>query len=48
MVLETLLVLLVSGAVVASVLSLFVVRSKKRQPEENSKPDADNPQWDDK
>jgi ABC-type thiamin/hydroxymethylpyrimidine transport system permease subunit len=48
MVLETLLVLLVLGAVVATVLSLFVVRSKKHQPEESSKPDADNPQWDDK
>jgi flagellar basal body-associated protein FliL len=48
MVLETLLVLLVLGAVVASVLSLFVVRPKKHQPEENSEADADNPQWDDK
>lgn len=46
MVLEILLVLLVLGAVVATVLSLFVVRSKKHQPEESSKPDADNPQWD--
>ena len=48
MLLETLLVLLVLGAVVATVLSLFVVRSKKHQPENNIKPDADNPQWDDK
>ena len=48
MLLETLLVLLVLGAVVATVLSLFVVRSKKHQPEKNIKPDADNPQWDDK
>ena len=48
MVLETLLVLLVLGAVVATVLSLFVVRPKKHQPEHSSKPDADNPQWDDK
>ena len=48
MVLETLLVLLVLGAVVATGLSLFVVRSKKHQPGENSKTDADNPQWDDK
>ena len=31
MVLETLLVLLVLGAVVATVLSLFVLRSKKPQ-----------------
>ncbi len=46
MLLETLLVLLVLGAVVATVLSLFVVRSKKRQPEKTIKPDADNPQWD--
>jgi hypothetical protein len=46
MVLETLLVLLVLGAVVATVLSLFVVRSKKHQLEESSKADADNPQWD--
>ena len=48
MLLETLLVLLVLGAVVATVLSLFVVRSKTHQPEKNIKPDADNPQWDDK
>ncbi len=48
MVLETRLVLLVLGAVVASVLSLFVVRSKKHQPEEDSEADADNPQWDGK
>ncbi len=48
MLLETLLVLLVLGAVVATVLSLFVVRPKKHQPEHSSKPDADNPQWDDK
>ena len=38
--------LLVLGAVVPTVLSLFVVRSKKHQPEKNIKPDADNPQWD--
>ena len=48
MVLETLLVLLVLGAVVATALSFFVVRSKKNQPEENSKADVDNPQWDGK
>ena len=46
MLLETLVVLLVLGAVVATVLSLFVVRSKKHQPEKNIKPDADNPQSD--
>ena len=46
MVLERLLVLLVLGAVVATVLSLFVLRSKKPQPEDGSKLDADNPQWD--
>jgi type II secretory pathway pseudopilin PulG len=46
MLLETLLVLLVLGAVVATVLSLFVVRSKKHQPEKDSKTDADNPKWD--
>lgn len=46
MLLETLLVLLVLGAVVATVLSFFVVRSKKHQPEENRKADVDNPQWD--
>ena len=46
MLLETLLVLLVLGAVVATVLSFFVVRSKKNQPEDNRKADVDNPQWD--
>ena len=48
MVLEILLVLLVLGAVVASVLSFFVVRSNKHQPEQSSKADVDNPQWDGK
>ena len=48
MLLETLLVLLVLGAVVATVLSFFVVRSKKHPPEQNRKADVDNPQWDGK
>lgn len=48
MVLETLLVLLVLGAVAVTLLSFFVVKSKKHQPPEKSKLDVDNPQWDDK
>ena len=48
MLLETLLVLLVLGAVVATVLSFFVVRSKKDQPEQKREADVDNPQWDSK
>jgi len=46
MLLETLLVLLVLGAVAATLLSFFVVRSKKHKPEENREADVDNPQWD--
>jgi len=48
MVLETLLVLLVLGAVGVTVLSFFVVKSTKNKPVEKSKADVDNPQWDDK
>lgn len=48
MLLEILLVLLVLGAVVATLLSFFVVRSKKRQPEKEREVDVDNPQWDGK
>ena len=46
MLLETLLVLLVLGAVAATLLSFFVVRSKKHKPKENREADVDNPQWD--
>ena len=46
MLLETLLVLLVLGAVAATLLSFFVVRSKKHQPEQKRDADVDNPQWD--
>ncbi len=48
MVLETLLVLLVLGALGVTVLSFFVVRSVKNKPQEKLKADVDNPQWGDK
>ena len=47
-VLETLLALLVLGAVAVTVLSFFVVKSARNKPQEKLKSDVDNPQWGDK